>query len=67
MTDKGLNLFDESAAECEHLHAQKEKCNYSKFTERQRMPTKINKNGAVAKVRILVELGMLYVVLCLIN
>ena len=53
MADKGLNLFDESAAECEHLQAQKEKST--------------NKNGAVAKVRTPVELGMLYVVLCLIN
>ena len=29
-------------------------------SETDRMPTKINKNGAVAKVRILVELGILY-------
>ena len=32
---------------------------HSKFTNRQRMPTKINKNGSAAKVRILVGLGIL--------
>ena len=32
---------------------------HSKVTDRQRTPTKIDKNGAVAKGRILVELGIL--------
>ena len=32
---------------------------HSKYTDRQRMPTKINKNGGVAKLRILVKVWTL--------
>ena len=66
MADEDLNLFGECAAECVHLCPQKEECTYSPWKETkmctpgtwqnsQRMPTKANKNGAIAKVRILVE------------
>ena len=63
--DRGLNLFDEYVSGCVHLCPQEEECtcskctDHSKFTNRQRMPTKINKNGSAAKVRILVGLGIL--------
>ena len=64
MDDKGLNIFDECAAECVHLCLQEEERSSSswgnskmrthgtiaKFTEDS------NKNGAIAKVRILVVL-----------
>ena len=62
MSDKGLNIFDECAAECVHLasgrivpHLPENKM-YTPDTiaNSQRMPTKINKNGAIAKVKILV-------------
>ena len=64
MTDKGLNLFDESAAECVHLCPQEKKYTSSSWAKgkmytssnianSQKKPTKINKNGAIAKVRIL--------------
>ena len=70
MSDKGLNLFDECAAECVHLCPQEEKCTSSSregnkmyipgtIANSQRMSTKINKNGAIAKVRILMELVIL--------
>ena len=65
VTDKGLNLFDDCAAECVHLCPQEEDCTsfslgHSKIytpgtiaiSQRDRTPTKINKNGAVTKVRI---------------
>ena len=66
MVDKGLNLFDEYVAECVYLCTWVEECIFSSWGESemytsgitvnsQRMPTKINKNGAIAKVRILVE------------
>ena len=72
VSDKSLNLFDECAAECVHLCPQKEECTSSSCGDSKmytpgtivnlqtdRAPTKINKNGAVAKVRILVKLGIL--------
>ena len=72
MTDKGLNLFDDCAAECVHLCPQEEQRTSSSWghnkmytpgtmanSQTDRTPTKINKNGAVAKVRLLVELGIL--------
>ena len=31
MSDKGLNLFDDCAAECEHLCTQEEKCTSSSW------------------------------------
>ena len=65
MSDKDLNLFDEYATECVHLCPQEEECtsfswgdnknirswHHSKFTE----DANLNKNGAIAKVKILVE------------
>ena len=72
MTDKGLNLFDDCAAECVYLCPQEEDCTssswgYSKIytsgtlanSQTDRAPTKINKNVAIVKVRILVELRIL--------
>ena len=64
--DKHLNLFDEYAAECVHLCPQKEECIFSFWGDSKlytsgpvetshKTPTKLNKNGAVAKVRILVK------------
>ena len=74
MTDKGLNLFDDCAAEVYiYLCPQEEECTpssrgYSKIytpdaianLRRGRALTKINKNGAAARSRILLELGILY-------
>ena len=72
MTDKGLNLFNDCAAECVYLCPQEEECTsssrgHSKIytpgtianSQTDRAPTEINKKGAVAKVKILVELGIL--------
>ena len=74
MTDKGLNLFDDCAAECVYIYScpQEEECTssswgYSKIytpgtianLQTDRALTKINKNGAVVRLRILVELGIL--------
>ena len=74
MAGKGLNIFDECAADCVHLCPQEKECTSSFWgdskmytpgtitnSQTDRMPTKINENGAVAvaKVRILVELGIL--------
>ena len=72
MTDKGLNIFDNFTAEFVYQCPQKEECNSSswghskKYTpgtiensETDRAPTKINRNDAFAKVRVLVELGIL--------
>ena len=64
MADKGLNVFNECAAECVHLCPQEEECSSSSrggskmhlsgtIANSQRMPT--DKNGAIAKVSILVE------------
>ena len=66
MAERGLNLFYECAADCVHLRPQEEECTssfwrYSKLytpgtiANPQRVPTKINKEGAIAKVRIFVE------------
>ena len=66
MADKGLSLFDEYAAKCAHLSPQDEECTSSSWgnsktytpgtiANSQRTPIEINKNGAIAKVRILVE------------
>ena len=46
MEDKDLNLFEECAAICVHM---------SPIANSQKTPTKINKNGGIAKVRILVD------------
>ena len=72
MTDKDLNLFDDYAAEYAHLRPQEGKCTssfwgHSKMyspdiienSQTDRTLTKINKNGDVAKVRILVKLEIL--------
>ena len=72
MTNKGFTLFDYCAAECVYLCPQEVKrisssWRHSKIytpgtianSQTDQAPTEINKNGAVAKVRILVELGML--------
>ena len=73
MTYKGLNFLDDCAAECVPLYPQKEECivkctlGHSKMytsgiianSQTDRTPTEINRNCAVAKVRILVELGIL--------
>ena len=66
MADKYLNLFDACAAKCVHLPLQEEKCITSSWGDRGTMYTpgtianskrtsEINKNQAIAKVRILVE------------
>ena len=66
MTDKGFNLFDECAASCVHLFPQKEECTSFSWGDSkmyisgsiensQRMLTKVNKSGAIAKIRIWVE------------
>ena len=71
-TGEGLNLFDDSAAECVYLCSQEEECTspfwgHSKIdtlctmanSQTDRAPSEINKNGAVVKLSILVELGIL--------
>ena len=64
MADKGLNLFDECTAEFVYLCPKKSASSswgdtkmYTPGTiaNSQRMQTKINKNCAIAKVRLLVE------------
>ena len=65
----GLNLFDDCAAECVHLCPQEEECTFSSWgdskmktpgtianSQTDMMSTKRNNDGAVAKVRVLVEL-----------
>ena len=72
MTDKGLNLFDDCATECVYLCPQEEDCTSSSRgcskiytsgtlanSQTDRAPTKINKNVAIVKVRILVEIRIL--------
>ena len=72
VTDKGLNLFDDCAAECVYLCPQEEECTSSSLghikthtpgtienSQKNRASTEINKNGAFVKIRILVELWML--------
>ena len=71
VTGKGLNLFGDCAAGCVHLCPQEGECTSSSWghskmytpgtvanSQTDRRPTEINKNCAVAKVRILVELGI---------
>ena len=71
-TGKGLNLFDDCAAECVYMCPQEEECTsyswgHSKIytlgtmedSQTDRAPTKIDKNGAAAKVKVLLELGIL--------
>ena len=53
VTDRVSSLFDDCPAEYVARRV------YLFFPWAHRTPTKINKNGAVAKVRILVELGIL--------
>ena len=66
MAGKGSNLSDGCAAECVHQCTQEEECTSSycgdsemytpgTIANSQRIPTKINKNGAIAKAIILVE------------
>ena len=66
MAGKGLNLSDGCVAECVDQCTQEEKCTSSycgnsemytpgTIANSQRIPTKINKNGAIPKVIILVE------------
>ena len=66
IVDKGLNLSDECTARCVYLSPQEEGCtsfiwkNSKMYTSRTTanslgMPTEKYKNGATAKVRILVE------------
>ena len=72
MTDKGLNLFDDCASENVHLCPQEKECTSSSWGHREMStpgtiansqtngtPTKINRNGVIAKVTTSVELGML--------
>ena len=72
MTGKDLNLFDDCAAECVYLCPQEEESTSSPWghckiyapgtianSQTDWARTEINKNGAVVKVTILVELGML--------
>ena len=63
VTDKGLNLFGDCAAqECTSSSWGYSKiCNPGTIANLQtnRALTKINKNGAVVRLRILVELGIL--------
>ena len=71
-TGKGLNLFDDCAAEYVYLYPQKEECTSSSWehskiyilgtmanSKTDRAPTEIDKNDAVVKVRILLELGII--------
>ena len=72
MTGKGLNLFDDCPDECVYLCPQEDECTSSSWghskihtlgtmanPQTDRAPTEINKNGAVVKSRISVELGIL--------
>ena len=55
MADKGLNLFDECPAECVYLYPQEKEYKFTNTGD-----TNLNfKNGAVAKLRILVKPGIL--------
>ena len=71
-TGKGLNLFDDCAAECVYLCSQEEEFTspfwgHSKIytlctmanSQTDRAPSEIDKNGAAVKVRILLKLGIL--------
>ena len=67
MTDKGFNLFQKCATICAHLFPQEEECTSSSWGDSkmytsgsianlQKMLTEITKSGALAKIRILVEI-----------
>ena len=56
VTGKSLNLFDDSAAECVYQIYTPDTITNS---QTDRALTEINNSGAVFKVRVLVELGML--------
>ena len=71
-TGKGLNLFDDCAAECVYLCPQEEECTSSSWghskvytlgtmenSKTDRAPTEIDKLGAAVKERILLELRIL--------
>ena len=66
MAGKSLNLLDECVATCVYLPSQEEECTSSSWgdsrmytsgskTNSQGIPNETNKNGAIAKVIILVE------------
>ena len=73
ISDKGLNFFDECTAECVNMYPEEEQCTssypsswegnkmYSPGTKAisQRVPSKTNKNGVIAKERILLEQAIL--------
>ena len=72
MTDKGLNIFDDCAAEFVYLCRQEKEYISSSwcdikidtpgtiaYSQIDRVLTEINRNGAFVKVRILVKLRML--------
>ena len=67
MTDKGLNLSDDCAAQCLYILALPSYWGYSKIYtpdtianwQKNRALAKINKTGAVVRLRILVELWIL--------
>ena len=67
MTDKVFDIFDECAARCLHLFPKEEECTSSfwgeskmytsrSITNPQTMLTEINESGAVAKIRIYMEI-----------
>ena len=72
LTDKGFNVFDGCASRCvnqspQEEELQEEECNSSSsgdskvytsgsIASSQRMPTEINESGAIAKIRISVEI-----------
>ena len=71
-TGKGVNIFDDCAAECVYLCHQEEGCTSSSWgcsiiytlntmtnSQTNSAPNEIDKNGAVVKVKILLELGIL--------
>ena len=66
ITEKGFNLFYEYATRCVHLFPQEELCTSfswgdskmytsSSLANSQRMLTKINKRGAIVKIRVWLE------------
>ena len=71
MSGKGLNVIDDCAGKWVYLRSQEAEWTSSSWGDskiytpgtignlkKDRASTKINKNGAVVKVRILVEVGM---------
>ena len=66
MADKGLNFSSKCAAECANMCPQEEECTccscgsnkmytHGTIKNSQRTPSKINKDGTIAKVRVLVK------------